>query len=170
MVRTGAPLAAGDGFHGTPWNLAVKLHDLSYEVRHGVNWAERLETLKAPNVAIIRDRDITPALFSADALISDASSVANEYPLLDRPIVFIDVPELFEKYRDSIDLEGWGQSSGPVAKTVPEVHRHLEQSWADPSAYAAQRRRIAEEGFYHPGRATEAALSAIAQLFDSNPS
>ena len=32
----------------------------------------------------------------ADLLITDASSVANEYTLLDRPIVFIDVPELFE--------------------------------------------------------------------------
>ncbi len=103
----------------------------------------------------------------ADALISDASSVANEYTLLDRPIVFIDVPELFEKYRDSIDLEGWGQSSGPVAKTVEDVHRHLEASFSDPSTYAAQRRRIAEEGFYHPGRATDAAMEAIAALTGS---
>lgn len=40
--------------------------------------------------------DILPTLFLADLLISDASSVANEYTLLDRPIVFLDVPEMIE--------------------------------------------------------------------------
>lgn len=150
--------------NGGPYNLMVKLHDLSYEVKDGVDWAKKLEGLRAPNVAVVTDRDVTPALFAADLLISDASSVANEYTLLDRPIVFIDVPELFAKYRDSIDLEGWGQSSGPVARTVEEVHAHIESSLADPSRYAGQRGRIAREGFYNPGRATQAAVEAIEKL------
>jgi CDP-glycerol glycerophosphotransferase (TagB/SpsB family) len=148
----------------SPWNLMVKLHDHSYEIKNGFDWARKLEELKAPKIAIIKETNITPALYAADLLISDASSVANEYTLLDRPIVFIDVPELFEKYRDSIDLEGWGQSSGPVARNVDELRSHIEQSLADPSAYAVQRKRIADEGFYHPGRATEAALKAIDEL------
>ncbi len=148
----------------SPWNLMVKLHDHSYEIKHGFDWARKLETLRAPNIAIIKEGNATPALFSADLLISDASSVANEYTLLDRPIVFIDVPELFEKYRESIDLEGWGQSSGPVAKNVEELHQHIETSFGNPGSYAAQRKRIADEGFYNPGHATEAALSAIDRL------
>lgn len=151
---------------GGAWNLMVKLHDLSYEVKDGVDWRTKLEGLRAPNVAMVRERDVTPALYSADLLISDASSVANEYTLLDRPIVFLDVPELFSKYRDSIDLEGWGQSSGPVARTVAEALQHIETSFANPGAYSAQRRRIAAEGFYHPGQATEAALKAIGHLLE----
>lgn len=148
----------------SPWNLMVKLHDLSYEIKGGVDWSKKLEALKAPHIAIIREGNVTPALFSADLLISDASSVANEYTLLDRPIVFIDVPELFEKYRDSIDLEGWGQSSGPVVRSIDELHAQIEASFADPSRYQLQRRRIAEEGFYNPGGATEAAIGAIERL------
>lgn len=165
LNKLGEPLIRS--MHGSRHNLMVKLHDLSYEPGPGGDWRDRLEGLKAPNVAVITDRDATPALFSADLLISDASSVANEYTLLDRPIVFIDVPELFRKYADSIDMEGWGQSSGPVAKDVADVHRHIEASLADPGRYEAERRRIASEGFYNPGRATEAAVAAIDELLRS---
>lgn len=149
---------------GSPWNLMVKLHDLSYEIKNGIDWSRKLNELRGANVAIIREGDVTPALFSADLLVSDASSVANEYTLLDRPIVFIDVPELFEKYKESIDLEGWGQSSGPVVRSVEELHREIEASLAEPGRFQVQRRRIAEEGFYNPGRATDAALAAIEEL------
>lgn len=148
-------------FRDRSLNLMIKLHDLSYEDKKDVDWAAKLERLKAPSIAIVKDRDITPALFSADLLISDASSVANEYTLLDRPLVFIDVPELFKKYAASIDLEGWGQSSGPVAGSVEEVHRHIDSQLRDAGEFAEARRRIASEGFYNPGRATDAALEAI---------
>lgn len=162
LHKLGEPLIRS--MREAPWNLMVKLHDHSWEIKRGVDWSKKLEELRAPNIAVIREGNVTPALFSADLLISDASSVANEFTLLDRPIVFIDVPELFEKYKDSIDLEGWGQSSGPVARTVEEIHAHIEASLADPSGYQEQRRRIAEEGFYNPGQATEAAVEAIEEM------
>ena len=47
-------------------------------------------------------------LFVADLLISDASSVSNEYALLDRPMVFLDVPKLLKTARGKgsmVDLD-----------------------------------------------------------------
>ncbi len=145
-----------------PYNFMIKLHDLSLDpISNRVDWRAKLKELVAPNIAILDDLDATPALHAADVLISDASSVANEYALLDRPIVFIEVPALFKKYGDTIDLESWGQKSGSVARTVPDVMKAVEASLADPSLHAETRRRIAAEGFYNPGKATEAALREI---------
>lgn len=149
---------------GGGYNFLVKLHDIALQDKKPVDWNEKMTAIEGEGVVMIRDFDATPALHASDLLISDASSVANEYTLLDRPIVFIDVPKLFEKYKDTIDREGWGQSSGPVARTVAEIHEAIARSLANPAEYAAQRRRIATEGFYNPGRATGAAISEIYRL------
>jgi CDP-glycerol glycerophosphotransferase (TagB/SpsB family) len=152
---------------GGEYNFLVKLHDISLaETRHG-DWRAKMEELVGERVVFVEESDVTPALNAADLLISDASSVANEFTLLDRPIVFIAVPELFRKYKDTIDAEGWGQSSGPVAATVPEIHAAIRRSFANPGEYAAQRRKIASEGFYNPGKATEAAVEAICGILFS---
>lgn len=155
---------------GAPWNFMVKLHDLCYDpATNPVDWNRRLPELAAPNIATLRDPDATPALFAADLLISDASSVANEFALLDRPIVFIETPALFKKYEASIDLEHWGQKSGPAVSTVPAVHRAIEDSLSAPSAYADARKLVADEGFYNPGRATDAAFNEICRLVGLEP-
>lgn len=151
---------------GGDYNFLVKLHDIALQDTKPVDWKEKMKELEGGGVVLVRDFDAAPALYASDLLISDASSVANEYTLLDRPIVFIDVPKLFEKYKDTIDREGWGQSSGPVARTVPEIQAAVVRSLANPGEYAAQRAKIAQEGFYNPGRATEAAITEIYRLLD----
>ncbi|MCH8332770.1 CDP-glycerol glycerophosphotransferase family protein [Candidatus Sumerlaeota bacterium] len=151
---------------GGPYNFLVKLHDLSYQQEGGVDWRSKLAELRAPNVVDLKDHDVSPALFAADLLISDASSVANEFTLLDRPIVFIDVPDLYRKYEATIDREDWGQKAGAVAKGVPEIHRCVESALARPEQRREIRKKIATEGFYNPGGATEAALEAIYRLVE----
>jgi len=154
---------------GGPWNLVIKLHDLTWRGPDGPGWRERLARLAGPGVGIVAEPDATPAMFAADLLISDASSVANEFTLLDRPIVFIDVPALFAKYEATIDREGWGQRAGPVARTVEEVQGGVARSLERPEEYGEVRRRIAAEGFYHPGRATEVAVAEIYRLLGLEP-
>lgn len=148
----------------SPFNLLVKLHDHSYAPDARIDWREQLGSIDSPHIRILRDPDITPAMHAADLLVSDASSVANEFTLLDRPIVFAEVPELLEKYGATVDREGWGQRAGEVAADVPGLLGAIERAFADPSLRSEVRRRIAAEGFYNPGRATDAAVKAIQEL------
>ena len=75
------------------YDILVKLHDHP----HGAtDWWSRLAPLESEHVRLVREPDVVRTMSIADLLISDASSVANEFALLDRPIVFLDVPELIE--------------------------------------------------------------------------
>ncbi len=146
-------------------NLLVKLHDLSFDPRSNpIDWRSELPKLARPGFKAIEDMDIIPWLFASDALISDASSVANEFTLLDRPILFIDVPELFEKYKDTIDLGGWGRRTGQVVSTLAELKAALERALRNPQEAGDIRRAAARDIFDNPGRATAAAVSAIYRL------
>ena len=69
----------GAGF----WNLLVKPHD---HPKKDIDWFAELAPLENESFKVVRDRDIIPYLASADLLITDASSVAVEYTLVDRPI------------------------------------------------------------------------------------
>ena len=72
------------------WNLLIKPHD---HPKQPVDFA-LLEAATSTHVRVLRDYDITDYLCVADVLVTDASSVAVEFTLLDRPIVFIDAPRL----------------------------------------------------------------------------
>jgi CDP-glycerol glycerophosphotransferase (TagB/SpsB family) len=157
-------------------NLLVKLHDLVYDTRvkpaggrQGIDWAREIRRFETDRVRVIRDYDIVPYLFVADVLISDASSAANEFLLLDRPIIFIDVPALIAKYKDTIDLETWGRQTGTTVSTVPELLGALEEAFAEPLRLRDVRRAAAADIFYNPGRATARALETIYQLLEMPP-
>src|SRR3954452_23755415 len=69
------------------FDVLVKLHD---HPRNAIDWRARLAPLEDAHLRIARLPDVIESLFVADALISDASSVSNEYALLDRPMAFLD--------------------------------------------------------------------------------
>ena len=115
---------------------------------------------------MVGDYDIVPLLYASDLLLTDASSVANEYALLDRPIVFLDVPELLRQARargGALDLASWGRKGGVVVERPDDVTEAVAQSLADPTHLSEIRRAIAQDLFYNPGRATEAAVGWITQ-------
>ncbi len=110
---------------------------------------------------VLRSVDAMPALHACDLLISDASSIANEYLLLDRPLVFLDVPELLGSAAnedDRLDLETWGRKGGVIAEDVTAAERAIAAGLADPDAQSEIRRAIAADLFYNPGTATSVAL------------
>jgi CDP-glycerol glycerophosphotransferase len=148
-----------------PWTLVVKLHDWHWDpATNPIDWREAISTLENPHVRFAIESNAVPSLFAADALVSDASSVANEYLLLNRPLVWIDVPDLIRKYEQTLDLEGWGRKTGRIARTLPAVLEAIEHALNEPEEHDAVRRAAAADIFYNPGRATEVFTEKLADI------
>jgi len=157
METMGEKLISGlDGLDR--YDLLVKPHDHPHVA---IDWWERLAPLTGEHVRLVQNRDVIPTLSIADLLITDASSVANEYSLLDRPIVFLDVPELLELTRSKgarLDLETWGRRGGCVVPDIPAALDAVEEGLAAPGERSAVRQALAADLFYNPGAATTAAM------------
>ncbi|HSL69830.1 MAG TPA: CDP-glycerol glycerophosphotransferase family protein, partial [Longimicrobiales bacterium] len=76
------------------YDILLKLHDHPRD-RKNPGAADLLAQVGDHTVQVT-DFDIVPYLYVADLLITDASSVSSEYSLLDRPMVFLDVPDLLD--------------------------------------------------------------------------
>ncbi|MGH8991429.1 MAG: CDP-glycerol glycerophosphotransferase family protein, partial [Acidimicrobiia bacterium] len=143
------------------FDLLVKLHDHPHT---SVDWAARLAPLENDHVRLVRHADVVASLFIADLLITDASSVANEFALLDRPIVFLDVPELVEitvAKGARIDLDTWGRKGGRLSHNPASAVKDIEACLSDPSEHSDVRRALVADMFFNPGRATAAAMTWI---------
>src|SRR6185503_11496370 len=91
------------------FDILIKPHD---HPKRDIDWFTRLAPLEDDHTRVVRDADVMPLLYASDLLITDASSVANEYALLDRPIVYLDVPELLTaagREGSALDLATWGR-------------------------------------------------------------
>ncbi len=153
-------LVAGDRY-----DLLVKPHD--HPKNKSVDWLERLGRFEGEHCRIMREPDVIKLLFLADLLISDASSVASEYSLLDRPMIFLDTPELIAKAQTAdnsmTDLDTWGRKGGDVVERPDDVVRAVDYSLAHPQGLSEVRRAMARDLFYNPGQATEAAISWLSE-------
>jgi len=108
---------------------------------------------------------VVPLLVAADLLVTDASSVAYEFTLLDRPIVFMDVPEIINGPRaHKIDLETWGRKGGEVLTDPSELRKTVPFLLEHPETKSEIRQAIAKDLFYKPGTATE---RAVQQLYEN---
>ena len=143
------------------FDLLIKPHD--HPKNRKIDWFQRLSRFESKHCKLIRDLDVVPFLYLADLLISDASSVANEYALLDRPMIFLDTPELLEAARASehsmLDLNTWGRKGGAVVERPDGIAQAVESCLAHPETGSAVRRAMAHGLFYNSGRATEAAMA-----------
>ena len=141
------------------YDVVVKVHD---HPKNGLETQlERLGGIGPGTILVVDDFDVIPLLFAADLLITDASSVSNEFSLLDRPIVFLDVPELIaeaEARGAHVDLETWGRRGGVTARTPSEALEAIEGSLSAPDQFSAIRRAMASDLFHNPGRAGDAAV------------
>lgn len=154
------------------YDLIVKLHD--HPKNTDIDWSARLARFEDAHCRIACEPDIIPLLHLSDLLISDASSVSNEYTLLDRPLIFLNTPELIEHARvannSMLDLATWGRKAGVVVERVEEIEGALRFSMEYPSANSEVRRAMAEDFFYNPGTATETAMRWLQQhVLDTRP-
>ncbi|MBW3553212.1 MAG: CDP-glycerol glycerophosphotransferase family protein [Gemmatimonadetes bacterium] len=145
------------------YDILLKLHDHPRD-RQSPGAAELMQLVDAHTIHVT-DFDIVPYLFVADLLITDASSVSSEYSLMDRPMVFLDVPELLSAAASSkkanLDLETWGRNGGVIARWPDDAVEAVAWSLAHPDEASEVRRAMAADLFYNPGRATDAAVSWI---------
>lgn len=157
-----------------PINVIVKLHDRSRDRRPqysgGVDWVWHLEPLlRAPHGLLALHANITPCLAAADVMITDHSSCGFEYMLLDRPLVRIEVPELYAQANVHPDyvrlLAGASLNARDAVETVTAVDRAL----ADPIERSAERRALARELFYKPGTAAVRCAAALYDVIDLEP-
>lgn len=149
--------------------VIVKLHDRSYDGRErgsgGVDWAERLTRYDGhPLVRIARDSNGCPFMTAADAMVSDHSSIAFEYMLLDRPLVIVDCPALIEHAAISPEKVQRLRAAADVGATAAEVTAAVVAALQDPLRLSTARRRTAADLFYQPGTATDRALDLIYRL------
>ncbi|MEE8524021.1 MAG: CDP-glycerol glycerophosphotransferase family protein [Thermoanaerobaculia bacterium] len=143
------------------YDLLIKLHD--HPKNTAIDWRRRLEPLLGRHTKLASSADVVPLLALADLLVSDASSVSSEYSLLDRPMVFLDVPQLLARERqrpDSmLDLETWGRRGGALVEHPEEIVDAVAEALAHPERHTEVRREMVGDLFYHPGGATRAALA-----------
>ena len=140
------------------YDLLVKPHDHAHA---DIDWWSRLAPLESGHVRVVREPDVIRTLSITDLLVTDASSVANEFALLDRPIVFIDVPELIEltlRKGALLDLETWGRKGGVVVPDVPTAIEAVEAGLTSPDGRSRFRRALVDDLFFNPGTATAAAM------------
>lgn len=143
--------------------LVVKLHD---HTLRDPTWSEKLREWECAGVMIYHDPDVVPAMAASDLLISDMSSVANEYLLLDRPLVTILPVSYRERYAETADVESWRNTGSIIVERVKALGAALLQGLAYPEEGSAERRAMANRLFYNPGRATQRGVEVIRELLD----
>jgi len=158
-------------------NIIVKLHHCSLKMPDaapwivketgGKDWRAIVKEMERqyPNVKLAVHGNATPYLIASDVLVSDASGVAYEFVLLNRPIVFFDVPELFEEYGTQ-GIHYWGRKCGDVVQTVDELASAVRRALVDSTWKESPRRELIDRLVYNPGNATEMAGQAIMSLLD----
>ncbi len=151
------------------YDLLIKTHDHPRD--RLVDWSKELRRFEDQHTRIVTDLDIVPYLFISDLLITDASSASSEYSLMDRPMVFIDVPQMLESIKEkglSLDLDTWGRKGGETVRWPDEVVEAVGWSLAHPRAKSEIRRAMAKDMFFNPGHATEKAVEWILDWFSGD--
>ena len=151
--------------------VLVKLHDNSLDMAHensgGVDWAARLEPiLRRGGGRLVRDGNAAPWLVASDVLVTDHSSIGFEYLLLDRPLVRIEMPELISGAHVPTEYVELMAEAAASVRDAAGVLQAVDAAFQNPVDGSEQRRRVAEELFFDPGRATERAVAEIYALME----
>jgi len=167
-------------------NVIVKLHPISYTPRTssnfewyagGVDWVERFRRFESnPRFRHVTTFQVDPLLVVSDVLVTDFSSVALEFIVLDKPVIYLDCPEYFEKtlrlpaYNSDPDYvrndprANAGRHVGVVVKHVSELATAVEHSLANPQEGSSKRCELAGMLLYNPGKGADAAATTILRM------
>jgi hypothetical protein len=157
-----------------PVNVLVKLHDRSRDLRPqysgGIDWTAAIGALVTPpNGMLALTANITPCLAAADVMISDHSSAAFEYLILDRPLVRIEVPELLRQANVHPEYVRLLTESSDTVRDVDGAIAAVERALTDPGHRTKARRRVATELFYRPGSASARCAAALCEVVELEP-
>jgi CDP-glycerol glycerophosphotransferase (TagB/SpsB family) len=162
------------GLLARDWNVLVKLHDRSRDPRPfysgGIDWVGQITTaITGKNGHLVDDADICPYLAAADVMISDHSSAAFEYLLLDRPLVRIHVPELLRSSNSNEEYVRLLADASESVHTASAAIGAVERGLADSRSRSASRRSVADELFYRAGTATTRAVNELYEVLELDP-
>jgi len=151
--------------------VIVKLHDRSYDRRErgagGIDWTARLKKYDSERlIRVVQRADGSPFMAASDVMVSDHSSIAFEYMLLDRPLVVIDRADLIEHARINPEKVRQLRSAAEVVRTPEHVVRSVLRALQQPGTLSAERARVATALFYKPGTATDRALAQLYRILD----
>ena len=155
-------------------NVIVKPHDLSFDLREkysgGIDWRARLSALERPRrIVLADDADASPLLAASQVLVTDHSSIAFEYCVLDRPIVVVHAPDLARVARINPEQIARLRSVASVVEDPNAVGDAAVDALACPARNAVERAALAAEAFFDPGRATDRAALVAYELLQLDP-
>jgi CDP-glycerol glycerophosphotransferase (TagB/SpsB family) len=99
-------------------------------------------------------------------MVSDHSSIAFEYMLLDRPVVVIDRPDLIRAAGVNRDKVLLLRSAADVAADVNGVVSRVRGALANAERLGTERRAVSAALFHQAGTATDRAVSHIYRLME----
>jgi hypothetical protein len=159
-------------------NLLVKLHhwslctDASWsgllrsEGHGGKDWRGTMREVSRqfPNCKLV-EGNANPYLVVSDLMVSDASGVAYEFVLQNKPVVFIDVPALFQELGPD-GIHYWGRSCGDIVYDLEQLTAVVQRNLRYPEATEAQRLVLIDRLVYNKGSAAAKAGEIIEGMID----
>ncbi len=120
------------------YNLVIKLHPYSWSGKYAPHsqhkFYEKLAK-KEPNVFLIQkeDFDIYPYLYLADTIISDTSSVINEFLALGKFGIIYELPDMNPKHSDgmpilSVSQDEWLKGAFPHLNSPDKLKKAVESA------------------------------------------
>jgi len=172
-------------------NIIVKLHPISYSSEKGpnyefytggINWKERFERFDSyKNFRHVSEGKSDPLLAASDVMVTDLSSVALEFIMLDKPVIYIDCPEFFkntlketytgfgntsEEFVKNDPKANAGRHTGIVIEKISQLNEAVQRALNNPSEFSQKRKELAEMLTYNKGRAADAASDKILELLN----
>ena len=143
----------------TGYNIILKLHACSFNIvmADGFDWKKRLKDIK--NISVDYDIDDMPALKFSDILITDFSSRAFNFMLLDKPVILIlkvDSSGIVDLKRTQLMQKG-----SLVVKEIEDLEKVINEAVAKPELLRDERQDVASQCFTNFGRASETVVALI---------
>jgi hypothetical protein len=138
-----------------PVQLIVKLHAFSFMPAGalGRRWEPVLSGLESDRIRVDRSPDDVHALLAADVLVSDISSRAFNFMLLDKPVVLFPgryvPPDSLARRRFDLMCQ-----AAVVASSLADLALHVQDALRCPERQSVARRQVAQALFSNPGHAT----------------
>jgi CDP-glycerol glycerophosphotransferase (TagB/SpsB family) len=146
------------------WEVVIKMHTCSFNkaMVDGDDWAARVARMARQNVHVDFDVDDVPAFLHADMLITDISSRAFDFMLLDKPVIVVIPAGLFT---DSLDIERIDllRKGARFVESATELGPAISQGFDDGAGdgMRSDRRHLIARVFSNPGRAAEVVVGHL---------
>jgi hypothetical protein len=162
-------------------NVLVKLHPASMEKPHspyfefytgGKVWQDEFKRFQDhPRFRFINELVINPYLFISDLMVNDFSGVALEYMALNRPIIYMDCPEYYEKTLPSWKCDphlakhderfNAGRHVGSEVFSLEQLKQQVIVELNEPALNESKRQEFRQKVMYNPGQGAYNAANEI---------